>query len=195
MHTCTTSHKFFLKIILRKPDGTMDITIVIFYWFATISNFLNPRASERRRGIGTERAGNRGGRQKEGGIERNEMTKRRWNANLLRSRVSCHLSPLASGSLNFMSRYTSLTWSIVRSQIMQRYYQQFHLFFFLAIMSTTRFSWCIVRGTWERNYYSVHVRDMQVAGGKYSILLLSLSVKNIANYFLLSKRWNLKIAK
>lgn len=34
--------------------------------------------------------------------------------------------------------------------------------FFPAIMSTTRFSWRIVRGTLERNYYSARVRDMHL---------------------------------
>jgi len=99
---CTlVRHSHFLKIILRKSDGIVDTGLLLFFIDSQLFQtfWIRERANKRNRyGIGPEAAGDK----------EKWNDERRWNANSLCSRVSCHLSPPASGSLNFTSRYTSL---------------------------------------------------------------------------------------
>lgn len=129
---CVIDVEIFLQIFLHKLDrrlrvwvrqGREDASVVILNLLLNVSNFLNPRVTERERGnwhrmeLGREKWND----------------ERRWNANFtpFSVRVSCHLCPPPSASLNFTSRaiHHSLACSIVRSKIMRHYYQQSHLFF------------------------------------------------------------------
>lgn len=100
MHTSTTLVWIFLGSFFANPH----------WWISLLLSFIDLQLSrtswihvwsEWRRGFG------RNGPEVRDREKWND--KRRWNANSLHSRVSCYLSPPASGSLNFTSRYTSLT--------------------------------------------------------------------------------------
>jgi len=73
---------------------------------------------------------------------------------------------------------THLHGLLFHSQIMRRYYQQFHLFFSGDNEHETRFSSRIVRGTWEQNYYSAHMQGC-ITGRREEVQCIAFTFSSV----------------